>query len=79
VLFFAAGDAELSAEAEVELDFLVEELVLFFFEVEVDAPCVVVPVDEVVAASSCFCVWQPKNAVNVSAVIKDKTDVFIFG
>jgi hypothetical protein len=71
VLFFA-GDAEASAEAEVEVDFLVEAVL--FFEVEV--PLVVVPVD-VAVVSSFFWVWQPRNAVSVSAVIKDKTDVFI--
>jgi hypothetical protein len=72
VLFFAAGDD--SVEADSEVFFVVED----FFLAEVDVACVVVPVD-VVADSSCFCVWQPRNAVNVSAVIKDKTDVFIFG
>jgi len=68
VLFFAAGEAE--DEAEVEL-FLVVEVELFFVPLVVDAE------DVVVAASSFFCVWQPRKAVNVSAVIKDKTDVFI--
>ena len=72
-MLFFAGDAEASAEAEA--DFLVVELALFFFEVAVE--CVVVPVDVVIEASSFFCVWQPRKAVNVSAVIKDKTDVFI--
>ena len=68
MLFFAAGEAE--DEAEVEL-FLVVEVELFFVPLVVDAE------DVVVAASSFFCVWQPRKAVNVSAVIKDKTDVFI--
>ena len=64
VVFFFAGDV--SAEAEV--DFLVvEEL---FFVLVVDAA-------DVDIASSFFWVWQPRNAVNVSAVIKVKTDVFI--
>ncbi len=67
VVFFAAGDA--SVEADVELFFAVE---VFLVEVAL----VVVPVD-VVVASSFFWVWQPRNAVNASAVIKDKTDVFI--
>lgn len=70
MLFFAAGDAELEADAEL---FLVVEVVLFF---EADEALVVDGV--VVAASSFFWVWQPRNAVNISAVIKDKTDVFIF-
>ena len=68
VVFFAAGEA--SVEAAVELFLVVE---VFF----VDAALVVVPVDVVVAASSFFWVWQPKSAVTASAVIKDKTDVFI--
>ena len=71
--FFAVGDA--SVEADSEVFFVVED----FFLAEVDVPWVVVPVDVVVAASSCFCVWQPRKAVSVSAVIKDKTDVFILG
>ena len=66
VVFFVAGDA--SVEAVV--DFLVVEL---FFVVVALA---VVPVD-VAVVSSFFWVWQPRNAVNISAVIKDKTDVFI--
>ena len=71
MLFFAAGDAEFEAVAEL---FLAVEVVLFF---EVDEALVVDAV--VVAASSFFWVWQPRNAVKVSAVIKDKTDVFIVG
>jgi hypothetical protein len=63
VLFFAAGDAELEAAV-----FLAVEVVLFF-EVVVDAV--------VVAASSFFWLWQPRKAVKISTVIKDKTDVFI--
>jgi hypothetical protein len=52
VLFFADGDAEASASAEVDV-FLVVEVELFFLLV-VDAPWVVVaPVDIVV--SSFFC------------------------
>jgi len=47
---------------------------LFF---DVDVALVVDAV--VVAASSFFWDWQPRNAVNISAVIKDKTDVFICG
>lgn len=69
MLFFASGEAE--DEAELEL-FFVLEVELFFV-----VPFVVVAEDVVVAASSFFCVWQPRKAVNVSAVIKDKTDVFI--
>jgi len=68
VVFFLAGDAE--DEAELEL-FFVLEVELFFV-----VPFVVAE-DVVVAASSFLWVWQPRNAVNVSAVIKDKTDVFI--
>ena len=67
VVFFAAGDA--SVEAVV--DFLV--VVPVFFVV---VALVVVPV-EVAVVSSFFWVWQPRNAVSISAVIKDKTDVFI--
>ena len=62
----AAGDASVEAAAV----FFVVELVLFF--------AVVVDAEDVVIASSFFCVWQPRNAVNVSAVIKDKIDVFIW-
>jgi hypothetical protein len=69
VVFFAAGDA--SAEVEVDV-FLVVEL---FFVVE--APWVVVAV-EVVAASSFFWDWQPTNAAIATAVIKVKTNVFIW-
>lgn len=69
MLFFAAGEAE--DEAEVELFFLVLEVELFFVPLVVDAE------DVVICVSSFFCVWQPRKAVNVSAVIKDKTDVFI--
>lgn len=65
VFFFAAGDVA----AEADVDFLVVEDV-FFVLVLVDAA-------DVVIASSFFWVWQPRNAVNVSAVIKVKTDVFI--
>ena len=68
VVFFAAGEA--SVEAAVEL-FLV--VAVFFVVVAL----VVAPVDVVLAASSFFWVWQPKSAVTASAVIKDKTDVFI--
>jgi len=68
VLFFA-GDADAEAEADVEL-FLVVEAALFF-----DVAWVVDAV--VVVAVSFFWVWQPRNAVSVSTVIKDKTDVFI--
>lgn len=64
VVFFAAGDVA----AEADVDFLVVEEV--FFVLVVDAA-------DVVIASSFFWVWQPRNAVNVSAVIKVKTDVFI--
>jgi len=69
VLFFSAGEAE--DEAEVELFFLVVEVELFL------VPLVVEAEDVVIEASSFFCVWQPRKAVNVSAVIKDKTGVFI--
>ena len=44
----------------------------FFFEVDVAFVGAVV-----VAVSSFFWDWQPRNAVNVTAMIKDKTDVFI--
>ena len=71
VVFFAAGDA--SVEAAVV--FLVVEVELFLVVALVVAPVV----DVVVAASSFFWVWQPRNAVNASAVIKDKIDVFIVG
>ena len=37
----------------------------------------VVAVVDVAEVSSFFWVWQPKKAASVSAVIKDKTDVFI--
>ena len=67
-MLFFAGDAE--AEAAVEL-FLVVEVELFFDVALVEAAVVVV------SAVSFFWVWQPRNAVSVSAVIKDKTDVFI--
>jgi hypothetical protein len=67
VVFFAAGDA--SVEAAV--DFLVVAVFFVVVALVVDAV--------VVAASSFFWVWQPRNAVNISAVIKDKTDVFIVG
>jgi len=70
VVFFFAGEASL--EAELELFFVVELAELFLA-----VPFVVDVEDVVVAASSFFCVWQPRKAVNVSAVIKDKTDVFI--
>jgi hypothetical protein len=69
VVFFLAGDDSL--EAEAELFFVVDEAVLFLVDLAVVAE------DVVVAASSFFWVWQPRNAVNVSTVIKDKTDVFI--
>ena len=69
-MLFFAGDAE--AEAEVEV-FLLAEVELFF---EVDVALVVDAV-VVVCAVSFFWVWQPRNAVSVSTVIKDKTDVFI--
>ena len=67
MLFLAAGDA--SDEAVL---FLVVEL---FFVVE----AALVGDAVVVAASSFFWVWHPRNAVSISAVIKDKTDVFIVG
>ena len=62
VVFFAGDDS-----AEADVDFLVVEEVFF----------VLVDAADVVIASSFFWVWQPRNAVNVSAVIKVKTDVFI--
>ena len=67
VVFFFAGEASL--EAELVLFFVVEVFLAVPFVVDVE--------DVVVAASSFFCVWQPRKAVSVSAVIKDKTDVFI--
>jgi hypothetical protein len=63
-----AGDDSLEAEAEL---FFVVEPELFLVDLAVVAE------DVVVAASSFFWDWQPRNAVNVSTVIKDKTDVFI--
>ena len=54
--------------ADVEVFFVVE-----VFLAEVDVAWVVV----VAAGSSFFWVWQPKKAASVSAVIKDKTVVFI--
>ena len=62
VVFFAAGDASVEADDVF--------FVVVFFEL-------VVAEDVVVAASSFFWLWQPRNAANVSAVITDKTDVFI--
>jgi hypothetical protein len=64
------ADGDASVEADVDVFFAVE---VFFV---VDAAWVVVPVD-VAVVSSFFWVWQPKKAASVSAVIKDKTDVFI--
>jgi hypothetical protein len=75
VVVFLAGDAEAEASAEADVFFEVVAVplaVLFFVVVAL----VVVPVD-VAVVSSFFWVWQPRNAVNISAVIKDKTDVFI--
>ena len=69
VVFFADAVGDASVEADV---FFVVEV--FLAEVEV-AWVVVAPVD--VVASSFFWLWQPRNAASVSAVIKDKTDVFI--
>jgi hypothetical protein len=72
-VFFGDAEADASAEADAEVFFVVE---LFLAVVEV--PCVVVaPVDVVAVASSFFWLWQPRKAASVSAVIKDKTDVFI--
>ena len=71
VVFFAAGDD--SVVVEDELFFVVE----VFFVVLPVVPVDVAFVDVVVAASSFFWLWQPRNAASVSAVIKDKTDVFI--
>ena len=70
-MVFFAGDAAGEASVEAVVFFEVEA-VLFFAVVAL----VVVPVD-VAVVSSFFWVWQPRNAVNISAVIKDKTDVFI--
>jgi hypothetical protein len=71
VLFLGEADGDASVEADSEVFFVVE----VFFLLVVDAPWVVVaPVDVV---SSFFCDWQPKKAAIVSAVIKDKTGVFI--
>ncbi len=80
MLFFAAGDGEAEASAEVEVDaevFFVVEVFLAVVDAPwVDVPWVVVaPVDIVV--SSFFCDWQPRKAASASAVIKDKTGVFI--
>jgi len=71
VLFFA-GDAEAEASAEADEVFFVVEVFLAVVDV---AWVVVAPVDAV--ASSFFCDWQPRKAVIVSTVIKDKTGVFI--
>ena len=66
VVFFAAdGDASVEADVFLVVDFFV-----------VDAAWVVAPVD-VIEVSSFFCDWQPRKAASVSAVIKDKTGVFI--
>jgi hypothetical protein len=69
------GDADGDGEASVVVAF-------FFFLVEVAVVAVVflvvdadVPVD--VAMVSFFCAQEVKNATVASAVIKDKTDVFI--
>ena len=70
-MVFFAGDAAGEASVEAAVFFEVEA-VLFFVVVAL----VVVPVD-VAVVSSFFWVWQPRNAANISAVIKDKTDVFI--
>lgn len=70
VVFFVA-DAAGDASVEAAVFFVV---VVFLAEVEV-AWVVVAPVD--VVASSFFCDWQPRKAVSISTVIKDKTDVFI--
>ncbi len=68
MVFFGDADGDASALADVEVFFVVE-----VFLAEVDVACVVV----VAAGSSFFWVWQPKKAASVSAVIKDKTVVFI--
>ena len=66
MVFFAAdGDASVEADVFFVVDFFV-----------VDAAWVVVPVD-VIEVSSFFWDWQPRKAAIVSAVIKDKTGVFI--
>jgi hypothetical protein len=70
VVFFAEGDASVEV---VDEDFF--ELEVFF--VVVPVPWVVAVVEVAVVASSFFWLWQPRNAASVSAVIKDKTDVFI--
>ena len=68
MVFFgdAAGDASVEADAFFVVDFLLV----------VDAAWVVAPVD-VIEVSSFFWDWQPRKAASVSAVIKDKTGVFI--
>ena len=71
-MLFFAGDAEAEASAEVDEVFFVVEVFLAVVDV---AWVVVAPVDAV--ASSFFCDWQPRKAVIVSTVIKDKTGVFI--
>jgi hypothetical protein len=68
VVFFAAGEASVEAAVEV---FLVEVFLV------VDAPWVAVEVEAI--GSSFFWAWQPTNAAIDTAVIKVKTDVFIFG
>ena len=66
MVFFADGDASVEADVFFVVD--------FFFVV--DAAWVVAPVD-VIEVSSFFWDWQPRKAASVSAVIKDKTGVFI--
>lgn len=70
-VFFGDADGDASVDADAEVFFVVE---LFLAEVDV-AWVVVAPVD--VVASSFFCDWQPRKAVSISTVIKDKTGVFI--
>ena len=69
MVFFAAADADGDASVEADVFFVVVFLLV------VDAAWVV-PVD-VIEVSSFFWDWQPRKAAIVSAVIKDKTGVFI--
>ena len=73
-MLFFAGEAE--ASAEVEVDFLVE-LAVELFLVLVDAVPWVVAVVELALVASSFFAHEPRNAAIVSAVIKAKRDVFI--
>jgi hypothetical protein len=76
VLFFGEADGDASVEVDAEVFFVVEDFLAVVDAPWVDVPWVVVALVDVVA-SSFFCDWQPRKAASVSAVIKDKTGVFI--